>query len=212
MKTLVLCEDAAHPADLTREGLQGLGECGCEFDFVVDAGNVSSDRLKEYPLIVFSKANQKSGEDKAPWADDATGQVYTDYVKRGNSILFTHSGTAVYKDLPSFRSLMGGVFVGHPPQCDVTVEPKDDHPLTEGSDTFTLRDEHYMMEMYDDDVDVFLTSNSEHGSQPAGWTRTEGDGRVCVLTPGHHVNVWHHPAYLPVLANCLAWCKAPLND
>ena len=211
MRTLVLCEDAAHPADLTKGGLSGLGECGCEFEFVVDAESVSSEDWAEYPLTLFSKANQKSATDKAPWANEETGQMLTDYVGQGNSILFLHSGTAVYKDLQSFRSLMGGVFVGHPPQCPVTVEPEEGHPLTEGSRPFTLQDEHYQMEMYDSDVDLFLSTRSEHGAQPGGWTRTKGEGRVCVLSPGHNLEIWHHPPYQKILRNCIDWCKEILG-
>ena len=47
----------------------------------------------------------------------------------------------------------------------------------------------------DTEADVFMTATSEHGTQPGGWTRTEGAGRVCMLTPGHNVEVWLHPSY-----------------
>ena len=62
------------------------------------------------------------------------------------------------------------------------------------------------MDMDDELVDVFLTTKSEYGSQPAGWTRTEGAGRVCVLTPGHSLEVWKHPSYQALLQNALRWC------
>ena len=211
MRTLVLCEDSAHPADLTRDGLAGLGDCGCEFDFVADSAKWSPEMMSEYPLVVFSKANNTSASDPKPWATEVTGSAFVNYVRHGNSILFLHSGTALYKDLPSFRNLMGGVFVGHPPQCPVTAEPKRNHTLTAGSSAFTLKDEHYQMEMNDPDVDLFLNSTSEHGIQPAGWTRTEGDGRVCVLTPGHRLETWHHPSHQAMLRNCLEWCKGEVG-
>ena len=53
---------------------------------------------------------------------------------------------------------------------------------------------------------LFLHTTSEHGRQPAGWTRTEGKGRVCVLTPGHNLAIWHHPSYQAILRNSLKWC------
>jgi type 1 glutamine amidotransferase len=95
----------------------------------------------------------------------------------------------------------------HPPQCPVTVEPKAGHPLAEGSKSFTVKDEHYMMALDDEHADVFLTSTSEHGTEPAGWIRTEGLGRVCVLTPGHNPEVWLHPSYQVLLENALRWCN-----
>ncbi len=59
-----------------------------------------------------------------------------------------------------------------------------------------------------DDGFHFLETASEHGRQPAGWTQTEGDGRICVLTPGHYLEVWLRPAYQVLLRNGLDWCRA----
>jgi type 1 glutamine amidotransferase len=57
---------------------------------------------------------------------------------------------------------------------------------------------------------VFLTTTSEHGTQPGGWTRTEGEGRVCVLTPGHNLEVWLQPSFQALLLNTLRWCSREL--
>jgi type 1 glutamine amidotransferase len=62
------------------------------------------------------------------------------------------------------------------------------------------------MDLDDAQADVFLAARSEHGVQPGGWTRTEGSGRVCVLTPGHNLEVWLHPAYQALILNGLQWC------
>jgi type 1 glutamine amidotransferase len=117
-----------------------------------------------------------------------------------------HSGSAGYKETPVLRALMGGVFDHHPPQCEVTVEPVEGHPLTAGSAPFTVKDEHYHMLLDDAGADLFLTTTSEHGTQPGGWTRTEGAGRVCMLTPGHNVEVWLEPSFQILLGNALRWC------
>jgi len=118
-----------------------------------------------------------------------------------------HSGTAGYREMPVLRGLMGGAFIKHPPQCLVTVEPCGGHLLTAGSTPFTLMDEHYFMEYDEAQIDLFLTATSEHGTQPAGWTRMEGAGRVYVLTPGHNVEVWRYPSFQTLLHNGLRWCS-----
>ena len=211
MRTLVFCDDSAHPASLTRDGLAALGQPGLRFDWVEDPAGWSTDSLNQYPLVIFSKANNRSRADHEPWASEETGQAFVDYVAGGSGLLVLHSGTALYDNTPSFCSLMGGVFTGHPAQCPVTVAPRADHPLTAGSAPFTLMDEHYMMEMNDPNVDLFLHTESEHGRQPAGWTRTEGKGRVCVLTPGHNPEVWRHPSFQALLRNSLDWCNPDSN-
>jgi transposase-like protein len=190
MRTLVLCDDAAHPASLTRDGLGGLGECGYEFVWQEDPSEWSAEEMNGYPLVIVSKANNRSQTDSTPWATEAIGRAFVNYVAQGNSILFLHSGTAGYENAPSLCQLMGGIFTGHPAQCPVTVEPRAGHPLTVGSAAFTGKDEHYQMAMNDPNVDHFLNTTSEHGTQPGGWTRSEGKGRVCVFTPTH--TVWYY--------------------
>jgi type 1 glutamine amidotransferase len=72
-------------------------------------------------------------------------------------------------------------------------------------ETFTVRDEHYIMAFEGSPAEVFLHSRSEHGVQPAGWTRNADGGRVCVLTPGHNEEVWRHPSFQKLLSNSLCW-------
>lgn len=206
-RTLVFCDDSAHPASLTRDGLAALGETGLALEWVEDPAAWRIDSLDRYPLVIFSKANNRSQAEHEPWADEGTGRAFADHVAAGNGILILHSGTALYGNAPSLCKLMGGVFTGHPPQCPVMVDPLAGHPLTAGSATFALKDEHYMMEMNDPDVDLFLYTESKHGRQPAGWTRSQGKGRVGVLTPGHNPEVWRHPSFQALLRNCIGWCN-----
>jgi type 1 glutamine amidotransferase len=208
MRTLVLCDDYWHPARTPRAGLGPLEERGFEFDWVENAGEWSAERMADFPVVVLTKANNISAADQRPWMTDQIEQALRDYVRQGNGLLAIHSGTAGYAQMPVLRGLLGGVFASHPPQCLVTVEPREPHPLTAGSAAFTLKDEHYFMELDDTQADLFLTATSEHGAQPAGWTRNEGAGRVCVLSPGHNLEVWLHPAYQALIYNGLRWCGA----
>jgi uncharacterized protein len=206
MRVLVLCDDRWHPASTPRQGLEPLMNADFEFDFIENAGDWSAARMGEYPLVMLTKSNDVSSIDQTDWATDQVEQVFIDYVRRGGGLLIVHSGTAGYKETLQLRALMGGVFAHHLQQCPVTAEPQEGHPLTLGSASFTLKDEHYFMELDDTRADVFMTTTSEHGTQPGGWTRTEGKGRVCVLTPGHTVEVWQHSAYQALLRNALLWC------
>jgi uncharacterized protein len=206
MRTLVLCDDYWHPARTARAGLGALHDSGCELDWIEHAGEWSAERMAEYPLVVLTKANNISATDQQPWVTEMVEQAFLEYVRNGNGLLAIHSGTAGYTQTPVLRGLLGGVFVSHPPQCEVTIEPSANHPLTAGSAAFTLKDEHYHMALDDAHADLFLTTTSEHGTQPAGWTRHEGAGRVAVLTPGHNVEIWLHPDFQTLIGNALRWC------
>ena len=214
MNVLVLCDDRWQPAATPRAGLAALGDCGFTFDWVENAQAWSAERMAAYPLVVLTKANNISAQDETPWMTAEVEGAFQAYVRAGNGLLVIHSGTAGYRETPILRGLLGGVFLQHPPQCQVTVDAKVGHPLTQGSATFTIKDEHYFM-LFDatgdagDDTgaDVFLTTTSEHGRQPAGWTRTAGNGRICVLTPGHNLEVWLQPDFQRLILNGLRWCS-----
>ena len=211
MKTLVVCDDYWHPARTPRAGLEPLTTHGFKFDWIEDATDITSPSLAaqmtNYPLIILTKSNNVSAADQTPWMTPDIETAFADYVRNGGGLLVIHSGSAGYADSPVLRALIGGVFTHHPPQCMVTVEPREGHPLTQHFTPFTLKDEHYFMALDDAQADVFLSTVSEHGTQPAGWTRIEGEGRVCMLTPGHNLEIWLEPAYQAAILNALRWCR-----
>lgn len=205
MRVLVFCDDYWHPANVVKSGLAPLADDGFEFTYIEDMANWRPDVLKEFRVAILAKSNNFSSTDTREWATEELQSVFESFVRNGGGLLAVHSGTAGYREAHIIRSILGGVFTHHPEQCDVTVETVGRHIITDGFEAFTLKDEHYFMEIIDDDLCVFLTSKSQHGEQPAGWVHTYGKGKVCVLTPGHNVEVWLHPSFQLLLKNSLNW-------
>lgn len=206
MRVLVLCDDYWHPARTPRAGLAPLAGEEFAFDWIEDAGEWSAERMAEYPVVVLTKGNNVTAANRSPWMAPAVEEAFRSYVADGGGLLAIHSGTTGYHETPVLRRLLGGVFVQHPPQCEVTIAPSGEHPLTAGVAAFAIRDEHYHLAMGEEPVETFLTTTSEHGVQPGGWARREGAGRVAVLTPGHNVEVWLHASYQALIGNALRWC------
>jgi type 1 glutamine amidotransferase len=206
MRILVMCDDYYHPARVVRDGLEGLNEHGYTFDFIENAGDWSAEGMAQYPVVLLAKSDNVSAEDQTSWMTGTIQSAFFDFVRTGHGLLAVHSGTAGYAEKPLLRALLGGIFDHHPQQCPVTVEPDMGDPLAAGSSSFTQKDEHYFMAMDDAQAAVFLKTISEHGVQPGGWTRFEGQGRVCVLTPGHNIEVWKEPSFQVLLRNALKWC------
>jgi type 1 glutamine amidotransferase len=200
VRVAVLCDDLYHPADVVRRGVEAVGIDRASFEFITDTSDWSANDFDRYDLILLSKANLRSAHDVTPWLTDEIQEAFIDFVERGGGLVVVHSGTCGFRDLPRFREFIGGGFIRHPDQCSVTMDFAGISEMIAPSFVF---DEHYIMEMFGNDVDVFMTSTSVHGTQPAGWTRTQGAGRVCVLTPGHNLDVWHHPAFQRLLSDAI---------
>lgn len=206
MRVLVMADDHWHPARIPQAGMAPLSAHGFEFDWITDANDWTPNRMAGYPLVILTKSNNVTAADQSPWMTDDVQSAFVSYVQSGHGLVVIHSGSAGYQQCAELRRLMGGVFMQHPAQCPVTWVPQAGHPLTTGLGEFTLQDEHYFMTLDASDADVFMVSKSEHGEQPAGWTRTEGQGRVCMLTPGHNLDVWLHPTYQQLIRNSMQWC------
>lgn len=206
MKVLVLCDDYWHPAHVPRQGLGALPVNPFTFEWIENAKDWSSEIMKTYPLVILTKSNNISSQDQTPWMTESIEAAFLEYVRQGHGLLAIHSGTAEYDQTRMLRKLLGGVFHHHPEQCAVQVVPRAGHLLCRNIDPFTVRDEHYFMEMDDMHADIFVTTQSEHGEQPGAWCRNEGSGRVAVLTPGHNLEVWLHASFQALLLNSLRWC------
>jgi uncharacterized protein len=211
MKTraLVLCDDQWHPAETVRRGLDALKNLPLDLEYLEDGSRWTPSLMKNFPLVVVAKANHVCATNQNPWLGDETQSAFRDFVRGGGGLLLLHGGVC-YKDLPVMRAVSGGAFLRHPDPCAVTFEPKAARQITLGVSPFTETDEQYFVSLDTDKTEVFLQSRSMHGVQPAGWTRVEGAGRVCVLTLGHNPDVWMHPEFQKVLLNAFRW-TAKLN-
>jgi uncharacterized protein len=206
MQILVLCGDAWHPSEIPRKGLNALARGDFAFDWIEDVRGWTPEDMKAYPLVILTKSDQTSATDKTSWMTDTVQAAFLENVQNGQGLLAIHSGTAEYEQKPVIRGLLGGVFLHHPEQCLVTLNPNPHHSLCKGAAPFTCKDEHYFMALDDTHADVFMTTSSSNGEQPGGWRRKCGLGRVAVLTPGHNFDVWLHPSYQALLDNALRWC------
>jgi uncharacterized protein len=205
MHALVLCGDTFHLGETARSGLQPLEKDGFEFEYRENTAEVNSSLLKNFPLVVLAKSNTVSRNDQRPWLTSNSEMIFQEHARNGNGLLVIHSGVVGYKSLPAAHSIIGGSFMRHPPECEIAIEPQNDHPITKEIVAFPIYDEHYFVQLEENGPDVFLNSRSEHGVQPAGWTQETELGRVCVLTPGHKIEVWLHPSFQKILLNASRW-------
>lgn len=213
MKVLVICDDIWHPAEVICKGIKELDSSKYQFDIVMSAKDILTPELiGEYPVIINAKGNAINAANCAPWFEPTVTEVgpgeFLEYVEAGGGFISLHAGNTFGADsCKEYCDFVGNSFVTHPLRCPVTVCVTKMHPITEGVENFTERDEHYQLDHFADDMEVFLETESEPGGrQVAGYTRNLGEGRLCVLTPGHTLAVWKNKNFQTLLMNAIDWC------
>jgi type 1 glutamine amidotransferase len=203
LRTAVFCNDTWHPADRIQRGLSPLARGEFTFEWLDTPASWADARLETYDFAVLAKGNTTAPGNTTPWLTPEMEEAFVQHAHAGKGLLFIHGGTC-YRNNARLRALTGGAFLQHPAPCPLSFELRADHPVTKGVKATTLLDEHYEMALDDPRAEVFLRTRSQHGVQPAGWTREE-NGRICVLTPGHTDEAWADPQFAKLLDNALRW-------
>ncbi len=208
-RTAVFCQDKWHPAAQIRSGFEAWIPKRFVFDFL-DTPDSWRTPLSSYDLVVLAKGNTTAPDDASPWLSPDREDDFDKFVRTGKGLFCLHGGVC-YGASPRLRSLIGGAFLQHPPPCDIRAEPVSGHAIVAAAPAFDVFDEHYFVALDDREANVFLETSSSHGTQPAGWAREVGSGRVCALTLGHCSEVWANPGFQALAIRSLEWAsRAPL--
>lgn len=202
MKVLVLADDYWHPSDVVMAGLAPLMNPAREFTL-----SQTADDFDDYDVILLCKSNRVSADDEGQFMEGTFADKLTAFVEGGGGLLVVHAGIVAPNTSDTLYALIGSKFDHHPEQCVVSYEPKGEHPVVQGVQVFSCQDEHYFITLDEHaQVDIFLSSVSEHGSQVAGYAMQRGRGRIAVLTPGHNEPVWLDVQMQRLLVQALDWC------
>jgi len=181
---------------------------------------------------------------------EALKRDFMKLVSAGKGLVFLHHAIAGWPLWPEYGELIGGRFFYLPTECrgtpvldsgyrhDVTHEVTvvdQQHPVAAGLDTaFSLTDELYLYEVFEDDIAPLLKSShtfdreqfysAQHavtgkmfcnddwphpeGSALVGWTRQLGDSRIVYLQPGDGPDTFASPHYRRLLENAIRWAAA----
>ena len=219
MNILLLCDDLWHPGEVVTRGLRPLQKLGYALDVVTAPKDIlTPGMLREYDVIINARgAAHSPANSGAPWFEPGVTEVMPEdfraYVEEGGGFIALHAGnTFSGRNVPAMAELVGNEFIGHPPRCAIKARTVGNHPIARGVGEFDIRDEHYRINLTAPDAEVFLetTSDTEAGTQVAGYTRRIGKGRLCVLTPGHNCSVLESEPFTRLLANAIEWCAGNL--
>jgi type 1 glutamine amidotransferase len=180
-----------------REALTALGAYDVVVDYITDSG--FTDAQRDGLLSFVSDGGGYAG---VHGASDLTSVAGPDGGLEANEEPF-----------PEMRTMLGGHFLGHPEQQDLSVSVTDPgHPITAGLDSFTVFDEPYDLDV-DDDVHLLAEmDHPESGDVPVAWAKRYGRGRVAYCSLGHTEAALTHDAVQALVGRGARWAAGALAD
>ena len=131
-------------------------------------------------------------------------QAVLHFVYGGGALLLLHNGISI-QGRDELKKMIGGRFTGHPPKEELQFRVRK-QDLTDGCEDFVLEEEPYRFELEEDGKNIFLTYDYHGEEYPAGWSKTQGKGRVIFLSPGHTAENLADAAYGRLIRKCMEWC------
>jgi hypothetical protein len=138
-------------------------------------------------------------------------------VRAGTGLAGWHGGIVdSFRTSADYQFMTGGQFVSHPGGfVDHRIEVVSDDPIVEGITHFDLHTEQYYVHADPTNNVLATTTFRAHpdypwiagATMPAVWTRTWGDGRVFVCTPGHKLEDLEVPEVRTIIERGLLWAS-----
>ena len=207
--------DFYHDRDLAVKSFQGgierlKQETNIELDVTYLSVSELINNIKTNPdVIVLFAENRLNPEDTdvKRWMTAEDAKIINDYVKNGGSWLAWHAGLASYENIEEYTSMLKGYFLHHPDKHQVVTYTTDfSSEYFSPDEKFKFLDEHYFVQVEEDQTNIFLKSESVDGSSLAGWYHGYGKGKVLCLTPAHIEEGLMNPTFLKVFAKSIKWC------
>lgn len=212
---------------------------------------MNPDAMRDFDALVLYDMPGLDFEapENAPHYRDPSPELRNGFralLEQGKGVVALHHALAGWPTWSEYHDWLGGQFLYHPGEVrgasvpdsgyahDVThdVTVLADHPVTAGlPETFTLTDELYLAQVFEDDITPLLRSNApftrDHfwsadlavkgqmyardgwnhpdGSSLIGWTRQVLNSRLVYLQPGDGPATYENPHYRRLVENAIRW-------
>lgn len=238
-RVLALIGDRYHNADYIRVALdRTLNGLSLTVNYTIDVNQLSRAVLADYQLFLCLRdgmvwpggylgpdaytsyalglENRGDFPDARPqsWLREEQAVALQEFVKAGNGFYSLHNNSHVSLSSKTYRDVMGGAYIGHPPLRPFKVRVVNPtHPITQGIHDFAVNDEQHYVQ-YDKDRKYLLLeaenldglSFQDLGTKSiAGWAYDYGRGRVVFTSPGHTIHALWNPEYLKLQQQAVRW-------
>jgi len=238
-RALALIGDRYHNADYIRVALTRTFE-GLDIgvDYTIQVEQLSADVLERYQLFVclrdgmiwpggylgpdaytaYERDLENPGDFPEPkpqdWLREEQAFALKAFVRSGNGFYSLHNNSHVSLSSKTYRDVMGGAYIGHPPLRPFRVRVVNAaHPITQGVSDFFVNDEQHYVNYDKDPKYILLEAENVDGltfenlgaKSIAGWAYEYGQGRVVFTAPGHTIHALWAPEYVKLQRRAIRW-------
>jgi type 1 glutamine amidotransferase len=140
-------------------------------------------------------------------------------IDRGVGLVVLHHALVSFQHWPEYERIIGGRYpedqtrrgevtpalgYRHDVDIPVTIVAKK-HPITQGLDDFTIRDEIYWGYRVSQDVIPLIATTHADSGNPLAWARREGNARVVYIQLGDSPTAFSNPNYRRLLSQSIQW-------
>jgi type 1 glutamine amidotransferase len=236
---LALIGDRYHNSDYIAVALRKMFEGqGVSVDYTIDYTQLSRKLLANYQLFLCLRdgmiwpngylgpdayaAYEQDLENKQDfseaksqnWLTEEQAGAIKEFVTAGNGVYSLHNNSHVSLSSPTYRDVMGGAYIGHPPLRPFKVHVvNSSHPITQGIADFVVNDEQHYVNYDKDRKYILLEAENVDGltyqnlgtKSIAGWAYDYGRGRVVFTSPGHTIHALWNPEYFKLQRRAVQW-------
>lgn len=154
-------------------------------------------------------------------------QNFVKLLERGVGVVALHHSIGAFQVWGEYRKIIGGKYYlkateeegvthkasGYKHDVDFTVHIEDAaHPITRGMGDFTIFDETYKNQVFEQENHVLLTTDHPTSDESLCWVRRYGGAKVCFIQMGHGPDAYANDSYRRLVARAIRWCAGRLNE
>jgi hypothetical protein len=238
-RALALIGDRYHNADYILVALTKTCEgLDIAVDYTIQVEQLTADVLERYLLFVclrdgmiwpdgylgpdaytaYEHDLENPGDFPEPkpqsWLREEQALALKAFVRSGNGFYSLHNNSHVSLSSRTYRDVMGGAYIGHPPLRPFRVRVVNAaHPITQGVSDFFVNDEQHYVHYDKDPKHILLEAENVDGltfenlgaKSIAGWAYEYGQGRVVFTAPGHTIHALWAPEYVKLQRRAIRW-------
>lgn len=154
-------------------------------------------------------------------------QNFIKLLRQGVGLVALHHSIGAFQQWPEYRKIIGGKYYlndlvedgierkasKYKHDLNFTIQVKDrEHPITRGMGDFTVFDETYKNQVFEQDNHVLLTTDHPTSDESLCWVRQYGRARVFYIQMGHGTDAYANDSYRRLVARAIRWCAGRRNE